>query len=240
MIPLQQTTSEYWDQLRKAWRAVCNDFDAASVHDVRSASRRVVAALLLLEAAAGIGSPSKARRRMKRLTKRLGRLRDVQVQISIVEEWQATGASNRFLNSLKALETKERRSARRYLTSTRKQKIRRSLRAFERVIEKSLAKRTLKAIHAEIRIALNNQRQAFRLARKRGSSDSESLHLLRTTARKLRYSLEAAASTIGPAPKGESQRLRRYQTELGRRRDLQIVKDEFEQWRQKEKNAAVP
>lgn len=230
MIPLQQTTWEYWDQLRKAWRGVRHDFDAASIHDLRSASRRVVSALLLLEAAAGIGHTPKARRRIKRLIKRLGLLRDVQVQISIVEKWKGSGATGRFLNSLKALETKERRSVRHYLTGDRKQKFHRSLKAFERDVEKYLRKRPLKSIQTEIKIALNAQRQALSNARKSGSSEPESLHLLRTTARKLRYCLEAAASTIGPAPKSESQRLRRYQTELGRQRDLQIVKDEFEQW----------
>jgi len=237
MIPLQQAIWEYWDQLRKAWWEVRHDFDAASVHDLRSASRRAVSALLLLEGAAGTEGPSKARRQVKRLTKKLGPLRDVQVEISIVEKWKKSRATRKFLDSLKALETKERRSIQRYLTGRRKQKIYSSLKAFDRDIDKYLRKRPLKAIHAEIRIALDAQRQDLRSARQNGSSNPESLHLLRTTARRLRYSLEAAASTIGSAPRPESQLLRRYQTKLGHQRDLQIARDEFERWCRKEKDA---
>lgn len=230
MNPLQQTNSEYWNHLRKKWRGVRHDFDEESVHDLRSAARRFVSVLLLLEAAAGTERPSKVRRRIKRVIKKLGTLRDVQVQISIVEKWKPSGATARFLSSLRAAETKERRNVRRYLTARRRRKVHRSLNAFERQVEKQLRIRPQKAIEAEIKIVLNAQRRALTNALKSRSSSPNSLHILRTVARRLRYTLEAAASTIGSAPKSESARLRRQQTNLGRQRDLQMVKDSFDQW----------
>jgi CHAD domain-containing protein len=233
-MPLQEATWEYWNQLRKVWRDVRHGFKPATVHDFRVASRRTFSALLLLESVAEIDGPSKARRRIKRLTKQLGPLRDVQVQISLVEEWKLSGASQGFLETLKLLETRERKRVRRFLTADRKQKIQRSLKAFDRDIAERLKRRPAKAIQAEVKIALNTQRRALRVAHENRSTDSQSLHRLRTAARKLRYCLEAAVSTVGPAPRAEIQRLRRYQTELGRQRDLQIVKDEFEQWCRKE------
>jgi CHAD domain-containing protein len=61
-------------------------------------------------------------------------------------------------------------------------------------------------------------------------NDPQTLHALRVAAKKLRYSLDAARSIIGAAPKTEIQRLRQFQTRLGQMRDMQILKDNFQRW----------
>src|SRR5262245_39125417 len=112
---LLKTVWDNWDELRKTWKGVRQKMDEDSIHDLRVASRRVGAGLFLLEAILQDDRSSKARRRLKRLMKKLGPLRDVQVQISIVEKWKRRGNLGKFKKLLRDAEKKERARVRQYL-----------------------------------------------------------------------------------------------------------------------------
>jgi CHAD domain-containing protein len=229
---LLKTTMEYWDQLRRSWKDVRRDASEASIHDLRVASRRLGAALGLVESILQEVSASKARRRLKKLMEKLGPLRDVQVQIGIVKKWRRKGGVEKFKELLQRTERRESGRIHRYLSADRKGGIRQALKAFEGKASKPLKEMPAETIKARIEESLNTQRADLEVARKNlVRTDPKSLHALRRTARKLRYSLEAASSAIGAAPEAEVHRLRQLQTSLGHQRDLQILKERFQKWR---------
>ena len=123
---------EYRTQLRKAWRKARHSLGEDSIHDLRVAARRVAASLLLLESVVGEDRSSKARRGVKRLTKKLGPLRDIQVQIRIVRTWRRTIKIQRFENSLARAERQESNRVRDYLSQRRQKRILEQLKDFEK------------------------------------------------------------------------------------------------------------
>jgi CHAD domain-containing protein len=222
---------DYREELRKAWKKASHGMEEASIHDLRVASRRIGSSLLLVESVLEEDRSSKARRRIKRLMKKLGTLRDIQVQISIVKKWKRTENVRRFTDSLEGTERQERDRVRAYLSRQRKQSILQELRDFEKDAARRLKRIPQETIQARIESALSAQRMDLEAARKTmAPSDPRGLHAVRRTARKLRYCLEAAEEIVGPAPRSELQRLRRYQTQLGNKRDLQLLQTKFGEW----------
>jgi len=231
-MPLS-SLKEYRDQFRKVWKKARRAMDEGSIHDLRVASRRMAASLLLMESVLGEDRSSKVRRRIKRLMKKLGPLRDVQVQIQLVKKWDPSESTQRFEDSLKEIEQQERDRVRDYLGQNRKENILQELRDFQKDAAKRLKKISQATLQAGIRSALSVQRMDLEAARNAMAlSDGKSLHAVRRTARKLRYCLEAAAEIVGAPPKSELGRLRRYQTQLGNKRDLQLLQVKFQEWQQ--------
>jgi CHAD domain-containing protein len=232
VTPLLKSTSEYWKDISREWKGVRRSLDADSVHDLRVASRRAASSILLLESVLGVNRPVKCRRRIKRLLKKLGALRDVQVQISIVEKWKPSRLVTEFLDSLRQFEKDEGRAVRKYLNASRRKKIRRSLKTLERRATPLLKSTTAGTIKRRIEETLNARRADLRAVRADlMPSDPQKLHALRVAAKKLRYCLEAALPLVGAAPKTELQQLHWYQTRLGHMRDVQILNEKFQQWK---------
>jgi CHAD domain-containing protein len=232
VTPLLKTTSGYWKDISREWKGVRRHLDADSVHDLRVASRRAASSILLLESVLQVNHPVKCRRRIKKLMKKVGPLRDVQVQISMVKKWKTTRLVAEFLDSLREIEKEEGRAVRKYLNASRKNKIRSSLKALERKAMRQLKSTTARTIKQRIEETLS-ARRADLMAARAGllPSDPQRLHALRVAAKKLRYSLEAARPVVGAAPKTELQQLHWYQTRLGHMRDVQILNERFQQWR---------
>lgn len=227
-----KTAKDYWDDLRKTWKNVNRKADETSVHDMRVASRRLGAALLLLESAAHTDLLSEAPRRVKRLMKKLGPLRDAQVQISIVGTWKRRGNFEKFKSLLRRREQKHRASVRQYLNARRREKIQRALKDFEREAAKRLKDVPSEIVTSRIQNAIEVQRNEVKVAQdKLTRSNPQSLHTLRRSARRLRYSLEAARMVMGAAPEAELKHLRQVQTKLGDRRDRQLLNEELRKWR---------
>jgi CHAD domain-containing protein len=225
---------EYRSQLRKAWRKARHSLDEDSVHDLRVASRRMSAALLLLESVLRKDRSSKARRGVTRLTKKLGPLRDIQVQIRIVRTWNRTVDLQRFENSLVRTERQEKNRVLDYLSPRRQKRILQQLKAFEKESATQLRDIPQATIQRRLQNALSVRRMDLQAARKAMTpSDLASLHTVRRAARKLRYCLEAATETVDPAQRAELQRLRRYQTDFGNKRDQQLLAGKFEEWQRR-------
>ena len=231
-MTLIETTWEYWQKLCREWKGVRRDSSEKRVHDLRVASRRVFSCLSLLETI--LDRPFKARRCIKKLMKKLGPLRDVQVQISIVEKWTRTRTVTKFLKSLERAKDKESRRALDYLTPQKRRKIRRALGALERGSLERLKSMPPGTMRSRIEAALKRQRDALKKAQSGTTPpDPRSLHRIRVAARKLRYSLEAISES-GATPTLELQRLRRQSTKLGRQHDRQLLDEKFENWRIRE------
>jgi CHAD domain-containing protein len=231
-VPLLHITKQYRGNLRKAWKEARRSLKEDKIHDLRVAARRTGVALRLLESVLEARHASKARRKIRKVMKRLGYLRDIQVQITAVEKWKPSDNARRFLESLKQAERRERKRAHNYLSSDRRRAITHELRLLGRRAKKRLKTTSPEALKAKVESALNLQRMNLQVATE-GIQESapESLHRLRTAARKLRYALEASADTVGAAPAEELGRLRDCQTQLGQKRDLQLLNAKFRRWK---------
>jgi CHAD domain-containing protein len=237
--PLLKTAEEYRDDLRKAWNDARRGLSEDHIHDLRVATRRMVSALLLLESILGEDETSKVRRRVKRVMKKLGLLRDIQVQISFVKKWKTTQSVADFLQSLERAEKREKARVRDYLGAPRRKRVLQAAKDYERDAAKQLKKIPLATLKAKLERVLAGQRADMKAAQQHlVGTNPGTLHELRITSRKLRYSLEAAAGTLGAAPRSELQGLRRRQTQLGRQRDLQLLDAKYAEWRQKNGSSA--
>jgi CHAD domain-containing protein len=233
MNPLLKTADDYRGDLRKAWNNARTRLDEESIHDLRVATRRMNSALLLLETVLEEDRSSKARRRTKRVMKKLGPLRDIQVQITLVKKWKASTRVTRFLQWLEETEQRHRRGVRDYLATDRRKKVLREVKDFQRKAEKRLKDMPQASVTARLTAAIAQQRRNVETALQNVvASDPASLHALRIASRKLRYCLEAAAKAVGTPHRSEVEKLRQKQTELGHERDLHLLDEKYKEWKE--------
>ena len=231
MNPLLRTADDYRDDFRKAWNDARSHLDEKSIHDLRVATRRMSSALLLLETVLEEDGASKARRGTRRVIKKLGPLRDIQVQITLVTKWKSTDSVTRFLGWLKGQEERHKRRGRDYLAAHRRKQLLQGLKDFLRKAERRLKKIPQADVQARLETALAQQRRNVETALQNMTPrDPVSLHTLRIASRKLRYCLEAAARVAGAPSPSEIENLRRKQTELGQQRDLHLLDEEYKEW----------
>jgi CHAD domain-containing protein len=229
-MTLLKRTQKNWRHFAGAWKRSQQELDEKNVHDLRVAGRRLLASLNLVLAASGQDS-GKALRRLKRVVKKLGVLRDLQVQLRILESIHLKTDTEAFRSYLASEERKERRKLKGYLRLERRKKVRDSLKSMLNRTDRHLDVLSESTVRARVRTAIRSHRASFREAqRNESTSNPNLLHAARISARKLRYSLEAAEPVLGPASKAELELLQRKQTELGHIRDLYVARQRYRQW----------
>lgn len=233
MNPLVKTADDYRGDLRKAWNDARTRLDEKSIHDLRVATRRMNSALLLLETVLEENGTSKARRLTKRVMKKLGPLRDIQVQVALVRKWKASQNVTRFLEWLEETEQRQRRRVRDYMGSHRRRQLLQEVKDFQRKAEKRLKKVPQASVKTRLAAGIAQQRRNVETARQNGvPTNPDSLHALRIASRKLRYCLEAAGKAVGAPHRSEVEKLRRKQTELGNERDLHLLDEKYKEWKE--------
>ncbi len=201
--------------------------DDVGVHQARVASRRLREAVPVLTDGLDGSRRGKARRKIRRLTRALGTVRELDVTLKLLEEMgEKPGVSRPALVDVRAhvIEERERRRAMMH-------------ERLDTVNADKLAKRL-----ASVRLALlaptpgHNWRAALasRIAKRARRLDRaieqagqiyapEALHQVRIAAKKLRYAVEIASES-GAAPAAATVRtLKRVQDALGRLHDLQVL-----------------
>jgi CHAD domain-containing protein len=220
------------DQLADSWKKAYSRLDEQSIHDLRVAGRRLAATLLLIEAVRRDGLAKPIARRIKRLLRRLGPLRDLQVHSSIVNEAHGQVRLDDFKRYLAKQGSKERKSVRRYLTDKRRRALRSRIQRISRKTARDLGATSDIFIRSRVRAIVLSQRAKFRAAWKsKEPADPKSLHTLRIAAKKLRYSIEAATPVLGLTPARELGRLRNEQNRLGHIHDLQVARERHSRWK---------
>lgn len=198
--------------------------DAVGTHRARVASRR------LREAVPVLAAPSKARRRaresIRRVTRALGTVREMDVTMKVLDELSAwPQLPPTALEDLRAHVIAERERRRAIM-----------LERFSRVNVQKLTKR-LDALAGQLSRTSDHpwrdvlitriRRRATRLARAVDNAGQmyapDRLHEVRIAAKKLRYALELAADARVAAARTLVATLKRTQETLGRLHDLQII-----------------
>lgn len=215
------------EALRKHLPAAVAGEDAG-VHQARVATRRLREAVPVLAARLHGSKAGKARKKIRKLTRALGSVRELDVTLHVVEELiQIEHLPRPALEAVRRHVIEERDRRREVmldrLEAVNTQKLVRRLESLAGALDESRTEGWREALSARV------TKRAARLdgaVLKAGQLyDPERLHRVRIAAKTLRYGLELAAdSGVKPASPAV-RRIKRVQDLLGRLHDLQVVKE---------------
>lgn len=241
---VQPSYERLWQKRLDALRAVWPEFlagDREALHKARVASRRIREALPVVGASAGPDKVKKLRRKMRALTRHLGPIRELDVELGMLEKQ----ADDRGTVSPEALSLVRREIAsRRHALRDRldKRPPVTDLKKLIKKLERIAAAKKDGAQPAENRgdtaednqdaagksaLATTLMRRAKRL--KAALEDAgpfyapERIHVVRIATKKLRYALEIAEEANQPAARTLVKVLKRQQDGLGHLHDLQAL-----------------
>src|SRR5688572_1990647 len=213
--------------------------DEISVHQARVASRRLREALPVLGASADAEALDRADKRVRRITRALGPVRELDVTLSLLDELEAKDrAPKRAIVRLRAAVTEERQKRRRQMleeiTPARLEKLR------KRLVQVAAPERRSYASADAIGEAAGQAE--YRARKLRAAIDraggiylADRLHRVRIEAKKLRYALEIQRELTHSRSTARLNRLKHQQDLLGRVHDLEVLID-----RTREVQASLP
>lgn len=211
-------------------RAVLKSFDQDGIHDLRVASRRFRAALELYAPFAPKGAKAELRKGVRKLTRVLGGLRNIDEALVFFKSRARPGisAGSRICHALSGQRSRELRRVERELTAFDHHGLDRMARDMVAALyEDRITKRrlvSLPAYFSDVSIRLYLPIQQL-LERSGATAEGASRHALRIAIKKWRYFLELAAPVLDRDYTDVLGLLREYQAVLGRMNDIR----EFEE-----------
>lgn len=200
--------------------------DETSVHQARVASRRLREALPVLGATADEHALDQAGKRVRRITRALGPVRELDVTLSLLGELDAKAAAPaRAISRVRAAVIDERDKRRRAMLAELKPSRLEKLR-------KRLVQVAAPQSRRDSRTALEEaaRQAATRARRLRAAIDraggiylADRLHRVRIEAKKLRYALEIQRELTHSRSTARLNRLKHQQDLLGRIHDLEVL-----------------
>lgn len=226
-----------WKNFSRAWKKARSKSSEKSVHDLRVTTRRLLATLELANALARDPEVPKLQRRLKKVLKGMGPLRDVQVQLQTIRQFGQGDLIADFKRSLKRLEKKQIDRIPRALKRARKEHLQDGLKEARSQFSRLHESRSQDRIHRAIERILSSRRHEFLRAEKRfqrlQQSDEEALHGMRIALKKLRYAVEAAEPVLGPSTREQTRDMRAFQQLMGESRDLEMLRGKLDRWAKK-------
>jgi len=204
--------------------------DVRALHQARVASRRLRELLPILQL--DREARRKMSRRLRKVTKRLGAVRELDVMVILIDELRISGRGSQPLSRVAVAVSKERDDARmRLVNRTAVDEMRRSTRKLARFaarLEDTAARASSPNVWrwaVDARIAHRAARLSAAIADAGAVYLPERLHEVRIALKKLRYALELASEIDGEPRTADVRALRRAQDTLGRVHDLQVLTD---------------
>lgn len=198
--------------------------DAEALHKTRVASRRVREALPMLADAVSSASWKKARRQTRRMTRALGRVRELDVGLDLLANLQAADEGQRLaLERVAAIMVRDREALRLemldQLQAVRPNKLARKIAGLvgdlgNAAVWRQTLDRRLQSRVKRLRQAIDEAGELYEPAR---------LHGVRLAVKKLRYVLELIRETGAQTAKPLVKTLKASQENLGRLHDVQVV-----------------
>jgi CHAD domain-containing protein len=200
--------------------------DAAALHRARVASRRLREGLPVAGAAASGGAQRKVRKLVRRLTRALGTVRELDVTLQILEERaEADDGHGSAIDRARGMVRVERERRRthmlRRLSQINPDKLRRRLAAFTAEVAAADNDAWRRALAARLAHRARRLQQAITSAG--AIYVPVRLHAVRIAAKQLRYTLELAAEAGIAEVRPLVSTVKRAQTTLGHIQDLQVV-----------------
>jgi CHAD domain-containing protein len=235
-----------WRQFSQAWKKAKAKASEKSVHDLRVSSRRLIANLELAGSVSQQEDIAELQRRLKKVLKGVGPLRDLQVQLGTVAHLRQDGLVADFKRVLERRESREIKNLQLELTRGRKQRLAKQIKdvrgKFSRFFESISDVRVQRSIDRALNSRRNELLKAERNFRRLEPINEDALHQVRLALKKLRYVLEAAQPVLKPSVKDTARQMQTFQQLIGDSRDLEILRAEMEKWAGKrgKKIAIVP
>ena len=203
--------------------------DETSVHQARVASRRLREALPVVGMSADASALGRAQRRVRRLTRALGPVRELDVTLLLLQEFEgrktvSAKAIDRVRQALIAERDHHRREMLSEITPSRLDKLR------KRLVEVAVPETP--PIELADGLAEAARQSAIRAVKLRTAIDRaggiylpDRLHRVRIAAKKLRYALEIQRELEGSRSTSRLNRLKAQQDLLGRIHDIEVLID---------------
>jgi CHAD domain-containing protein len=200
--------------------------DTKSVHQARVATRRLRAALPVLRRSLDAHAIDRARQRVRRMTRALGPVREVDVSLDTLDEFARRGiASARAITRVREALTNERLTRRRQMVAAiTPGKVERLRRELTHVGSGPEVGGRPGAVRYAVRRVERRARQLADAIDAAGSLYSaERLHAVRIAAKKLRYAVEIERELKRSRLTAKIRQLKNMQDQLGRLHDLHIL-----------------
>lgn len=206
--------------------------DPEFLHDMRVASRRIRATMSAFDPYLPLAL-RRLRMEIGWLTRSLGEVRDLDVQLERIEDWrrELPHIPPHSLDTLEALLLERRdRARKRMLISLDSRRTERLLQRFAEGLRRGPARTSVVAREPILSVAPRLVRKRYRQVRKLGdaitpASPATDYHTLRIQSKKLRYALEFVAPIYGKHASGFSQRVTDLQEILGDHQDADVAID---------------
>src|ERR1017187_1194330 len=215
-----------WQSYREQIRHCQEEFSEEAVHELRVATRRLLAQFTLLSCVAPSDALEKARRILKRRLVALGDLRDAQVQRRFIEQKAVSFPELVLLRAW--LQRREGRLARSARGNVKRSKIRKLERWIAAMIgdltaqaSRSRAQRQLAS--AVLRAAAQAFAEAVERRRAIDLADMRTIHQTRVAFKRFRYILESLSPGITGLSKRQLRALAYYQRKMGIIQDLEVM-----------------
>ncbi|SJZ65434.1 CHAD domain-containing protein [Trichlorobacter thiogenes] len=212
-----------WDDLLQLRHQTLNCFDVEHIHDLRVASRRLRGAVEQLGPFIGTERMDRLRRPIRRLTRELGLVRNLDETLLYLEKTGEQGLEP-LLASLGQQRKQEAAQARRLLETLDCMKLERQLRAAATalVTPDNIASQGLLALLSERNLALYYPIHAL-LPLVAAPEMVEERHALRIAVKKWRYFTELLHAILGGKQQVLLDQLRQYQSVLGDMNDRVVI-----------------
>jgi CHAD domain-containing protein len=217
-----------WDTYQEQLRSCQRDFSERSVHELRVATRRLLAHLSMLEGIAPIMMLKKIRRTLKRRLKPLGELRDLQVQLAFIEQ-----RLDRFpelvlvRSSLRRHERKIGRSVARQVKRYKTAKLGRWISSIGAYLSwnQDCARRSYELSIIVTQALTEAFAEVVCRRQEINPNNLETVHQTRIAFKRFRYMAEALSPGFTGMTLHALRKLAHYQRRMGALQDLEVMRD---------------
>jgi CHAD domain-containing protein len=235
-----------WEDFSGAWKKARAKASEKSIHDLRVSTRRLIATLELVRSLARREEVDHLQRSFKKVLKRMGPLRDVQVQLEGISHISGAGLIDDFKKMLERRESREIDKVRSELKRERKRHLSGNVKDVRKEFSSLYESLGIEKFRTAVERVLTSRRNEFLRAERRFHKlqplNDEALHEMRIALKKLRYVVEAAQPVLGASAKQSAKQMQAFQQLLGDARDVEMLRAGLETWAAKrgKKMAVVP
>jgi CHAD domain-containing protein len=220
-----------WKNFSVAWKAARTKASEEPIHDLRVSARRLVATLEIIRVLRKDPEIPRVQRRFRKVLKRMGPLRDVQVQLAEASKLAEREVVRDFKRTLEKRQRDEIDEVRRVLRRGTKRRLKEAVGDVRSKLTRLIEELSEIRIHQSLTRSIDIRKAAFLKARRRFQpDDDETLHKMRIALKKLRYTVEPAIPLLGASAMQQARRMQAFQQLLGDARDLTLLRAELERW----------
>ena len=216
-----------WETYRKQLEYCQEEFTEQGVHELRVATRRLLAQFILLECVAPSASLEKGRRILKRRLAALGDLRDTQVQRLFVESKTARFPELALLHAW--LRRRERRLVRSAALKVNRWKTRKLEKWISAMVGELTAHTRGSRAQSQLASAVlcataHAFAEAVQCQRAINPADPRTIHQTRVAFKRFRYMMESLSPALTGLSKRQLRALAYYQRRMGIIQDLEVLR----------------